>query len=47
MRIKDENIYWGEISVYKSILAAIIISALTIIIDQKNIPSEFICKYGG
>ena len=46
MRIKDENIYWGEISVYKSILAAIIISALTIIIDQKNIPSEFICKYG-
>ena len=46
MKTKNENIYWGEISFYKSILAAIIFSQMVLIIDQKNIPSQFICKYG-
>ena len=46
IKTKNENIYWGEISFYKSILAAIIFSQMVLIIDQKNIPSQFICKYG-
>ena len=46
MKTKNENIYWGEISFYKSILAAIVFSAIVLIIDRNNIPSQFICKYG-
>lgn len=46
MKSKKKSIYWGEISFYKSIIAAIIFSAVVLVVDQKNIPSLFIDKYG-
>lgn len=46
MKAKKKSIYWGEISFYKSIIAAIIFSAVVLVVDQKNIPSLFIDKYG-
>lgn len=46
MKTKNENIYWGEIPFYKSVLAAIVFSTMVLIIDRRNIISQFICKYG-
>ena len=43
---KNANIYWGEISLYKSILAAMVLSALVLLVDQKDIPSQLVNKYG-
>ena len=46
MKTKKKSIYWGEISFYKCIITAIVFSAVVLIVDQKDIPSQFMCKYG-
>lgn len=46
MKIKKENVYWGEIPFYMSIIAAIVFSVMVLLADRKDVPSQLICKYG-
>lgn len=46
MKSNKKSIYWGEISFYKSIIAAIVFSSMVLIVDQKNIPTQYMRKYG-
>ena len=46
MKIKKENIYWGEIPFYMSIIAAMVFCVMVLLADRNDIPSRLICKYG-
>ena len=46
MQRYNDNLYWGEISLFRSSIAAIIFSVSILLIDMNNIPSILINKYG-